>query len=68
MPGSRPSRMGAEGVCSTLIGSVHYPLVCPDMDRVKSLRVHAEMVHRVSGYAVRLVRFSRREDLEELRV
>jgi hypothetical protein len=57
---------GGEGVCSTQIGDMHFPLVGADMDRIKSFRQHAEMIHRATGYPVRLVRFSRREDLEEL--
>ena len=57
---------GDEGVCSMRLGDTHYPLVGADTDRVKSLRENAEFVRRVTGYPVRLVRFSRREDLEEL--
>jgi hypothetical protein len=57
---------GGEGVCSMQLGAVHMPLIGADMDRVKSLRARAEFVRRVSGCPVRLVRFSRREDLEEL--
>jgi hypothetical protein len=57
---------GGEGVCSMQLGAVHMPLIGADMDRVKSLREPAEFVRRVTGYPVRLVRFSRREDLEEL--
>lgn len=57
---------GGEGVCSALIGDTHYPLVGADMDRIKSYRQHAELIHRTTGYPVRLVRFSRRDDLEIL--
>jgi hypothetical protein len=57
---------GGEGVCSVQLGGIHMPLIGADMDRIKSLREHAEAVHRASGYSVRLVRFSRREDLEIL--
>jgi hypothetical protein len=57
---------GDEGVCSMQLGAVHMPLIGADMDRVKSLREHAELVRQATGYPVRLVRFSRREDLEEL--
>jgi hypothetical protein len=57
---------GGEGVCAALIGNTMYPLVGADIDRVTSLREYAAEARRVSGYPVRLVRFSRREDLEEL--
>jgi hypothetical protein len=57
---------GGEGVCSAQIGDVHFPLVGADMDRMKSLRPHAELIHRATGYPVRLVRFAHREDLEVL--
>ena len=57
---------GGEGVCSAQIGDIHFPLVGADIDRIKSLRSHAELIHRATGYPVHLVRFSRREDLEEL--
>jgi len=57
---------GGEGICSAQLGKLHMPLVGADMDRIKSLRSHAEAVRAASGYPVRLVRFSRREDLEIL--
>jgi hypothetical protein len=57
---------GGEGVCSAQIGEVHFPLVGADIDRAKSLRPHAELVRQATGYPVRLVRYGRREDLEEL--
>ena len=58
---------GGEGVCSADFGAnLHMPLVGADIERMKSLRDHAEFVRRMTGYPVRLVRFGRREDLEEL--
>ena len=57
---------GGEGVCSAQLGDVHMPLVGADMERIKSLRRYAELARAASGYPVRLVRFSRREDLEIL--
>jgi hypothetical protein len=57
---------GGEGVCSAQLGDLHMPLVGADMDRIKSLRSYAEAVRAATGYPVRLVRFSRREDLEIL--
>jgi hypothetical protein len=57
---------GGEGVASVQLGGVHMPMVGADMDRIKSLRPHAELVRRATGYPVRLIRFAMREDLEEL--
>lgn len=42
------------------------PLVGADMDRMRSYRPYAEAARRNTGYPVRLVRFSRRDDLEIL--
>jgi hypothetical protein len=61
---------GGEGVCSAemeLFGKpVHMPLVGADLDRVKSLRHHAETLRRATGWPVRLVRYAHREEMEEL--
>lgn len=57
---------GGEGVCSAQIGDVHMPLVGADIDRMKSLRPYAQTLRAATGYPVRLVRFSQRDDLEEL--
>lgn len=57
---------GGEGVCSAQIGDTHYPLVGADMARIKSYRQHAELIHRMTGHPVRLVRFAHREDIEVL--
>ena len=53
-------------MCSAQIGDTHYPLVGADMARIKSYRRHAELIHRMTGYPVRLVRFAHREDIEVL--
>jgi len=59
---------GGEGVCGANIPGLGgmVPLVGADMDRVKSLRPFAEATRAASAYPVRLVRFSRRDDLELL--
>jgi hypothetical protein len=58
---------GGEGVCAMNIpGFGMTPLVGADMDRIKSLRPFAEQARKLTGYPVRLVRFSRRDDLEIL--
>lgn len=57
---------GGEGVCAGSIGDMMMPLVGADIDRVKSLRGFAEHTRALTGYPVRLVRFSQRDDLEVL--
>jgi hypothetical protein len=59
---------GGEGICSAqqLGSNLVMPLVGADIDRIKSLRPHAEAVRRITGYPVRLVRFGSRDDLEVL--
>jgi hypothetical protein len=57
---------GGESVCGAMIGGGMMPLVGADMDRIKSLRRLAQVTHKATGCPVRLVRFSKREDLEEL--
>lgn len=57
---------GSEGVCAMTVGGLMMPLIGADVDRIKSLRPHAEQTRALSRFPVRLVRFSRREDLEVL--
>jgi hypothetical protein len=61
---------GGEGVCSATMQylgrEMMMPLIGADIDRVKSLRQHARTARMTTGFPVRLVRFSMREDLEEL--
>ena len=57
---------GGEGVCGASIGRMMLPLVGADRERIESLRERAAMTRAASGYPVKLVRFSRREDIEEL--
>lgn len=57
---------GGEGIPAVTIGGITLPLVGADMDRMKSLRSFAETARQASGLPMRLVRFGRREDLEEL--
>lgn len=59
---------GGEGVAGMNIPSLGgmVPLVGADMDRIMSLRPYAQQVKQLTGYPVRLVRFSSREDLEVL--
>lgn len=57
---------GGEGVCAAQIDREILPLVGADIDRARALRPYAKTAREATGYPVRLVRFSRREDLEEL--
>jgi hypothetical protein len=61
---------GGEGICGATINfmgrETMMPLVGADMDRIKALRDYAEITRTLTGYPVRLVRFSRRDDLEVL--
>jgi hypothetical protein len=59
---------GGEGIAGANIPALGgmVPLVGADRERMASLRPHAELVRRSSGYPVRLVRFGTREVLEEL--
>lgn len=59
---------GGEGVCGAFIAGLGgmVPLVGADRERVDSLRPYAELTRKTTGCPVRLVRFSRREDLEAL--
>jgi hypothetical protein len=66
MPGVATEPDGGEGVSSAQLGDIHMPLVDADIDRMKSLRLWAELARKATGYPVRLVRFAHREDLEDL--
>ena len=59
---------GGEGVCGANIPGLGgmVPLVGADMDRIRSYRPFAELTRAATGYPVRLVRFSKRDDLEVL--
>ncbi len=57
---------GQEGVIAANLDGMAMPLVGGDMDRMKSLREFAEAARRKTGYPVSLMRYGRREDLEEL--
>lgn len=56
---------GGEGVCSFQLGDMHMPLIGADMARIESLRGHAAVIAKASGYPVRLVEFSTRRVLRE---
>lgn len=59
---------GSEGLVGASIGprGSIIPLVGGDLKRMRSLRRFAETHREATGRPVRLLRFSRRDDLEEL--
>jgi hypothetical protein len=73
-PGTRIEEMFAftcidtndvEGIISVHTPALgNMPLVGADMERIESLRPHAELAARASGQPVKLVKFSHREVLE----
>ena len=58
---------GGEGVLSMQLGGVQMPLVGADRERIESLRHYAEQIRALTSYPIRLVRYTHREDLEELK-
>ena len=57
---------GDEGVIGEMINGVMTPFVCADEARVESLREKAFEIGKHTGKKVKLVRFSTREDVEEI--
>jgi len=57
---------GDEGIVAMKVANSWMPLVGADMKRAASLRRMAVSIARVSGKKIRLVRFTNREDLEEI--
>lgn len=60
-----------EGICSFQGASgVHWPMICADVERLKQFRPIAEELAKgaaLVGVKIKLVKFSTREDLEELK-
>lgn len=57
---------GGEGVAAAYIGDAWMPLVAADQARVESLRPIAANISKISGVPIRLVKFSQRENLEQV--
>jgi hypothetical protein len=59
---------GGEGVCGAYVPELGglVPLVGADRERIESLRDHAAITRKASGYPVRMVEFSTRTNMEEL--
>jgi hypothetical protein len=55
---------GGEGVCAAPIGGITVPMIAADKRRLDILRPIAQMIARHFGKPVRLVQFTKREELE----
>ncbi len=55
-----------EGIIASLVGNTWIPLVGADSARLDSLRLLATHVARELGKSVKLVRFTNREELEDI--
>lgn len=55
-----------EGIITMSLGSTMMPLVGGDMTRVEKLKPIARQIAQQTGKKVKLLRFSTREELEEL--
>lgn len=58
---------GTEGVCSIMMQGNYMPLVGADMERVDSLKPHAQRIANVSGAEIKLCYFSKRIELEVIK-
>lgn len=57
---------GTEGVIAMLNGEQWMPLIGADEDRIKALKPFAKEIAETSGCPAKMVRFSNREDLEDI--
>jgi len=55
-----------EGIIGEQIDGTFMPFICADEARAKSLRPRAESIGKATGKKVKFVRFSIREDLEDI--
>lgn len=55
-----------EGVIGGQINGMFMPFVCADKARVDSLREYAKQIGKVGGKKIKLIRFSLREDIEDI--
>ena len=55
---------GVEKLCSSRIDGVHYPYIAARLEHIENLRPIAEQMGRDSNATVRLVKFTRRIDVE----
>lgn len=58
---------GGEGLCSMPVGDMIAPLIGADRERIESLRRYAELVHRSTGFSVKLKVFGSGTVLDEIR-
>jgi hypothetical protein len=59
---------GNEGICAFLSNTsgAMMPMVCADRERVEQLRPIAKQLAKISPYPIKLVKFSLREDVEQI--
>lgn len=60
-------RDGTEGIPAIRAGDTMMPLIAADAARLDSLRPLAQQIATTMGVPVKLVRFSAREEVEEIR-
>lgn len=58
---------GNEGVLAANLGGMMMPFVCADKARVDSLRNHAEKIAHMTAKKIKLVKFTNREEIEEIK-
>lgn len=55
-----------ETVNMPMIGKTFMPFVCADKARMESLKPHAQRIAKESGKKIKLVKFTLREEIEEI--
>lgn len=58
-------RDGNEGVCAVSVGGMQMPLIAADEARLPFVRTNAQLIAKQTGKAVRVIRLSTRELIEE---
>ena len=59
-------RKWARNLVVSAVGSAWMPLVGADMERMNSLKKHAEAIAKATGRRIVLAEFSVRKDIEEI--
>lgn len=59
---------GIEGLAAFKIPGeeIWMPMVAADKERLESLREHAEAVAKATGHIIKVCRFSKREDIDQI--
>ena len=58
---------GDEGIPAKLLGTTFYPLVGADMDRIESLKIHAQEIANLTQRPMKIVVFEKSEEIGEIR-